>query len=196
MPDTGYHTGTLSPVTGTWTNFSASVLGISDNNRATTNSTTVITGTLSTFFFDVPPGATIDNIEVPVEFSPAQPSQNTGTIRISMSWDNGTSWSDTQAQFAAGSSTDTIKFYSGTWGRTWSPSDFDNGNFLLKVAGQSTSGGGHQVRLDSVVVRVFYTEGAGGWANIGKINRVTATTFGKVNRVPVAEIGKINRVPT
>lgn len=36
---------------------------------------------------------------------------------------------------------------------------------------------------------------SGGWTNIGKINRVTATTFGKINRVPVAEIGKVNRVP-
>lgn len=63
-----------------------------------------------------------------------------------------------------------------------------SGSEYIQIASQDNATSGYRPVLT-------VTHAAGGWANIGKINRVDTSTYSKINRVPIAEIGKANRVP-
>lgn len=63
-----------------------------------------------------------------------------------------------------------------------------SGSEYIQIASQDNATSGYRP-----VLTVMHA--AGGWANIGKINRVDTSTYSKINRVPIAEIGKVNRVP-
>src|SRR5205085_2944763 len=76
----------------------------------------------------------------------------TGSIAISLSSNNGTSWSATKSTtLDSAESVDVPSGNSATdlWGRTWTPANFLNGSFALRVANTSTSG--TTVSLDQVL---------------------------------------------
>jgi hypothetical protein len=78
-------------------------------------------------------------------------------ICVQLSWDGGITWttarstptlSTTEATYSLGSTSD-------TWGRTWSPGDFNNASFRLRVI-DVASNPGRDFFLDHVVVNVTY----------------------------------------
>jgi len=157
--DTGSKTaGSASNVTG-WTNFTVAQLNSSNDARATTvnTSATPADGRLSQFSFGVPGGVIIDGIEIQVEFSNDTASK-VSTIRLSLSYDNGTNFTATKQDTVTGT-TDTTKTFGGsadTWGRTWNYQELANPNFVLKVEGWRQGGAGNTVRVDFVQAKVYY----------------------------------------
>jgi hypothetical protein len=87
-------------------------------------------------------------------------NNNAGTtwICVQLSWDAGASW--TAAKQANLTSVGTVTVDLGaandTWGRTWSPANFSNANFRLRVIDASDRTN-KDVRLDYLAVQVTYT---------------------------------------
>jgi hypothetical protein len=78
----------------------------------------------------------------------------TGSMSVALAY-NGSSYT-TSKSFSLTSTESVSNSTSDLWGRSsWSPSEFNNGNFLLRV--QNTSNTGTTVSLNQVQVQVFYT---------------------------------------
>jgi hypothetical protein len=192
MADTGLKVPTGLVSAGTWTNFTVARVNTSDDLRATAVSTTYIAGTLNNFAFGLTGSPTIDGIAVVAEMSR---SANTGYLRPSMSWNNGTNYCTPEAEQTTVSSTDAVFTFGGAtslWGRTWAASEFADGTFILKLEGRNSTAG-QSVRVDLIRVVVYYTA-AGGWANVVKINGVASSGISKISGVAVASISKVNGV--
>jgi len=91
----------------------------------------------------IPTGATINGIEVQLE-AKTNIEATTRHFQVALSWFNGTSWNDTDWKDTLPlTTTDAIYTVGGsadTWGRTsWSPGEFTNANFRVKVKAQLTS---------------------------------------------------------
>ncbi len=96
----------------------------------------------------------IGAIRATVTYTPV----TTGSIDIALSSNNGGNW--TGGKSTSLTSIETVSSPSGNsnsdlWGRSWTPTDFNNGNFALKVTNNSTTG--NIVSLDQVTVNVLYT---------------------------------------
>jgi hypothetical protein len=162
------NTGT-STNTG-WTNPSAnegntnwvtpSNMYTSDNSRATTTSTVADGATVRLYNFNFPDlsGNTINGIEVDIEASYSG-TTSTRRVRARLMW-NGrasqTSYKETpdvttsDAYYTLGSSSD-------TWGRSWSPSDFTNANFAVRITSNLAAGTAPILQVDHVRVRIYYS---------------------------------------
>jgi hypothetical protein len=120
-----------------------------------------------TYGFSIPGTNTIDGIEVKLE---ASASTNAGTIEVALSWDGGTSISS-MATTTTLTTTDTIYTLGTTadlWGHAWTPAEFSDGNFRLRVTGQSS--GENTVQIDAIQVRVYHSAtGGGGGGGGGEI---------------------------
>ncbi len=163
MADTGYKTTGAVVSMGLWNSFTTTRLNTADDSRATAVGTTFRVGTLNNYSFGIPSGATIDGIEVNTEFS-TDSAGATATLQISLSWDNGTTYTTAKSDTVTGSTTDknsTLGGSTDTWGRTWTDSEFANGTFLVKVEGKSSSGV-QACRLDFLQIKVYYTLATGG----------------------------------
>jgi hypothetical protein len=161
MADTGFKTSGTVVSAGTWSNFTTTRLGTSDDSRASTAATAFDAGVLRNFNFGVPAGAIIDGIEVEFQLSPSN-AGDTATARVSLSHNAGTNYTPTSAeQTASGSTTDQTKTVGGpndTWGRTWTADEInDNTNFYVKLEGKNSTGGARNSRVDYVFVKVYYT---------------------------------------
>ena len=159
MADTGLKTTGAIGYDGTWTNLTTTRINTSDNSRATTTATAFDAGSMYNFAFGIPSGATIDGIEVQCEFNNATAGR-TSTIRFSLSWDNGTTYTATKSDTVVGT-TDTTRTYGGatdTWGRSWTDTEFADGTFLLKMEGKTDLG--FTCQVDWMAVKVYYTETA------------------------------------
>ena len=82
----------------------------------------------------------------------------TGGLSVALSSNNGGSY--TAAKTVSLTATEAVLTPSGNsatdmWGRSWSPSDFNNGNFVARV--QNTTATGFTTSLDQVLVTVNYT---------------------------------------
>jgi hypothetical protein len=97
------------------------------------------------------------------------------TVDAKLSWDGGSSWTSTQ-QITEDSGSDNTQYLDGTWGRTWSGSEFSNAYFRINLTvGGSRSG----YDLDHLQIKVTYTYGdtlvqhkpdsseGDDWANLG-----------------------------
>jgi hypothetical protein len=105
---------------------------------------------------------------------------SSGSIGIDLSSTYGLSWTGSKnTAVDTIESTDSPTGNSSTdlWNRSWSPSDFNNGNFILRVTNNSTTG--ITTYLDQVSINVFYT---------------TATSFSTPPIAP-ASVGNYNSWP-
>jgi hypothetical protein len=97
-------------------------------------------------------------------------------VKVDMSFNNGTNWSsstsiflpETDSSFVLGGSKD-------NWGRSWGGNDFTNGNFILRLTNNATSG--NTVSIDYLRVRVHYVSATGLYAAIDG-NLVTTSSGG------------------
>lgn len=132
----------------------------SEDNAFTSNESDAVFGgsgdqvEYDEFGFSIPTGATIDGIEVAVE------GERTAgrTFDISLSSDNGSTWSPT-VQTVAFSSTESTIVVGGptdTWGRSWTAAEI-NDTFEFQVLVDAAGGGGN-INLDQLQVKVYYTE--------------------------------------
>ena len=116
------------------------------------------------YSISVPAGATIDGIEVRVDWW-LDRTNGTNSMSVELSWDGGSTWtvaktdtieSDTEHTTVLGGSAE-------SWGRTWAPSELNDPSFRVRVT-SNASGGGSQNRdffLDWVAVKVYFTPSGG-----------------------------------
>jgi hypothetical protein len=111
------------------------------------------------FGFSVSSGATIDGIRIALEGNKVN-----RTLDVSLSWNGGTSWTtgsgtgvkNTGSLFSTSDKTIILGGSTDVWNRTWSASDFSNGNFRVRLHAVS-SGLGDTVNIDQLQVKVHYT---------------------------------------
>ena len=82
----------------------------------------------------------------------------TNNVCAELSWDGGTTWSETRLVAISGTAlaTYTLGGAGITWARAWTPADFASGSFVVRltnVSSQSTK----DFHLDGVSVQVHYT---------------------------------------
>ncbi len=109
--------------------------------------------------FDIPAIATVATING-IEVSLEGYTGGTRQADVSLSWNNGTSYTTTKLSNLPGnnSSAEAVTYLgssSDNWGRTWSASEFTNSNFRVKL--DATSGGGSNLNIDQVRVKIYYT---------------------------------------
>ncbi len=166
MADTGFKTTGAVVSAGTWLNMTTTRINTADDSRAITTGTTFAVATLNNYSFGIPSGATIDGIEVNSEFSTSSTVQ-IATLQVSLSWDNGTTYTTAKSDTITGTTTDKNSTMGGatdTWGRSWTDSEFANGTFLVKVEGKSNAAG-TGCRLDFFQIKVYYTTSSGNTSN-------------------------------
>src|SRR3989344_1374249 len=100
----------------------------------------------------IPPGMIIDGIEVALEGN----RSSTRTLLITLSWNNATSFTASQSVAfpSDDDSTVVVGGASNTWGRTWTPSEFSDANFQVRVDEGGENG---SVELDQIQVKVHYS---------------------------------------
>ena len=134
----------------------------------------------------LPANATITGIEVALEGN-----RNGGRVfAVSLSWNNGANVTTAinSPNFAATDTTVIVGGSTNTWGRTWAPGDFTNANFRVRVA---ASGGGNDINLDQLQVRVTYTVPA---ATVLTVTPATGNYGGTVNLVATLTAGGVGVV--
>jgi hypothetical protein len=111
---------------------------------------------------NLPAGATVTGLEVRMDVA-LNTSSGTNLFCAELSWDGGATW--TSAKNTGDVNSSWVTRYLGgdgdTWGRSWTPGELANGNFMIRVtdAGSSTS---NDFFLDWVTPRVYYSTGIGG----------------------------------
>ena len=162
MADTGFKVTGAVVSAGTWTNMTTTRINTANDTRATMTGTTFAVATLNNYSFGLSSGITIDGIEVNTEFA-SDASYTTATLRLSLSWDNDTTYTATKSDTVTVTTdkNSTLGGPTDTWGRTWTYSEFANGTFLVKVEGNS-SNVFQQCRLDFLRIKVYYTVAATG----------------------------------
>ncbi len=160
----GSHPDFLFPAanSGSWTT-GGNAYDQTDGTYATTNS--VANHTYSNHGFAVPANNTVGGIEIRLELSG---STAAGTVDVQLSWDGGNSWSGVKSTptMTTADAVRTLGSPSDLWGRSWSSSEFSNGNFVVRVTGNTSS---NTIRLDALQVRVYHVAGGGGAGGGGGI---------------------------
>lgn len=111
----------------------------------------------SDYDFTIPITAVIDGIEVRLD---ARTDSSAGSPKmcVQLSWDGGVTWTAAQSTGTL-SSAETTTILGGTadtWGRVWTPTEFSNTNFRVRVINVS-SDPLRDFGLDWVAVRVYFT---------------------------------------
>jgi hypothetical protein len=107
--------------------------------------------TYKTFSLSLPSGTAINGIIVNVEAKAAIIGQ---TIRVKLSYDNGTSWTSTESKpFALSDATQVYGGSTDTWGRTWTDTELNNTNFQVHLEPPSI---GSSLSVDNITVQVYY----------------------------------------
>jgi hypothetical protein len=166
---------------GTWNN-AAYAYDRTNNTHATTSDAEALASFLN-HSFSVPGTNVIMGIEVKLEVSA---STGAGNIGVQLSYDGGNSWTTTKTTDTLTTS-DVIATLGGaadTWGRVWTPANFTNANFVVRLTGNPST---NMVRVDGLVVRVYHQAGGGGAGGGGLVyNRLPKIprelTAGQVRR--------------
>ncbi len=148
---------------GSWNNI-ANAYDQVDGTYATTSSAN--TSTFSDYNNVLPDTNTIQGVVVKLELSGTTAA---GNIGIELSWDGGSSWTSTGYTTATLTTTDAVVSVGGpanTWGRSWSPGEFSNANFRVRLSGNPSS---NEIRVDAIQVRVYHQAGGGGGGGGGAI---------------------------
>ena len=138
---------------------------VSDGTDATSASTQK--QSYGNFGFSIPSGNEITGISVKVDVSATDGSGS--TVDITLSHDGGTT--ETAERSTGTLTTSDVVYIVGgpgdTWGRTWSPSEFNDGNFEVIV--EANPGDVGQVDLDAIQVQVHHQTSGGGSGGGGSI---------------------------
>ncbi len=142
---------------GAWTG-GASVYG-SDGVYASSD-TNGTRHTFGSFGFSVPSDNTITGIEVKIE---AHRSTQADTISAKLSWDGGSSLTtlETTGTLTATDAVYVLGSPSDTWGRVWTASELNNGNFTIELI-YNQGAPGSAVSVDAIQVNVHYQATGGG----------------------------------
>lgn len=111
------------------------------------------------FTFGVPSGATINGIEVFLNWSSGY---NAGAdTDVDLSWNGGTNYTSAKTAVSSGqfpTETDTtLGGATDTWGRSWSDTEFSNTNFRVRLKGTDVSG---MTLVDYIKIKIYYTDAA------------------------------------
>ena len=159
--DTGVKTAGTATNTSWTSGWDTTSLGSNDTSIATYGSVGTATGTLSTFTFNVPAGATsIDGIKVEIEGRENHDLCN-GYLNTYLSYNGGSNYTSAKRSPDAGELSTAFAVYTeggvaDTWGRTWSVSEFSDANFEVKIEGINAKAG-KNIEIDYVWVTVYYT---------------------------------------
>jgi hypothetical protein len=157
--------GSTGSPQGAWTN---GANGYTSDGVYATTGTGGARQSYGTFGFALPFTNTISGIEVFIEGSATQPG---GTLEARLSW-NGTALTGSKVTPTLTTS-DTIYTLGGpadTWGRSWTPSEFTDGNFVLEITGQPAA---NTVQIDAIRVEVYHFASGGGGGGGGEVRRPT-----------------------
>jgi len=108
--------------------------------------------------FSIPTDATIDGVEVRLDWW-LDSAAGANIIGVDLSWDGGTTWTAIKNDSSEPTSETTVVLGgpADTWGRTWSPNEFSNANFRVRVHCYSSTINQRDFRLDWIPVQVTYT---------------------------------------
>ena len=127
-----------------------------------------------TFGFSIPEGNTIEGIEVKLEAN----GGTSNTIGVALGIGTATS---TTASTTVLTGSDVVYVLGGesdTWGRAWSPSEFNDGTFVLNLTAGVVSG---VVNLDAVQVKVYHQASGGGSGGGGQVRKPSNRLFAAVS---------------
>jgi len=105
-------------------------------------------------------------IEVKMEVSGTTAA---GSIGVELSWNSGSSFTATGYDTGTLTTTDAVVILGGpsdTWGRTWSPSEFDGSSFRVEITGNPSS---NTVQIDEIQVKIYHQASGGGQGGGGAI---------------------------
>jgi hypothetical protein len=105
----------------------------------------------------VPGGATIHGVQVRLDAWSNASGENP-FMCVELSWDGGSNWSapKTTAMLTNSEQTHFLGSWKDTWGHTWTPSQLQNGSFLVRVTNVANKKD-KDFRLDWIPVEVSYT---------------------------------------
>lgn len=110
--------------------------------------------------------ASVSGVEVRLDAFASGWSFSTRRMCVELSWDGGATWTAAQQTSKLGSSSESSRYLGGstdTWGRTWSPADFSDANFRVRITNVASSTS-REFYLDWVAVQVYYWPLGGGAA--------------------------------
>lgn len=168
----GDHSTVADATYGAGTSYDWSNLGnmaASDDARA---GTTALTGTdnqthrldIKNWGFAIPSGATIDGVEVKIEWRTSQNLRPLSEIQIRL-LKAGSPVGSNKAANNTTSAVDATVTHGGSsdlWGATWDDTDVNATGFGLAVQYKSDSSSSKNPQIDHVTLEVFYTESSGG----------------------------------
>jgi Concanavalin A-like lectin/glucanases superfamily len=137
---------------GDWSN-GANAL-VSDGVRATAAGAAI--HTFSGFGFSLPADNTVQGIEIKLD---SRYGGVPGTIAVEVSWNGGTNYTSSGKVTPTLTLSDvvyTLGAPSDLWGRTWSPSEFSDANFRVRITGSNST-----IDLDALEIRVFHQSSGG-----------------------------------
>ena len=111
------------------------------------------------YSFGITAGATIDGIEVSVEWKGSNAFLNT-TANVALSYNGGTTYTTNKA-IGVRSTSDEIDVVGGSaddWGRSWTDTEFSDANFRVRLEATSF----FDAYVDHIQIKVYYTEAVGG----------------------------------
>ena len=105
--------------------------------------------------FGLPGGATIDGIEVRLDWY-LDIEQGNSKMYVELSWDGGANWTSAKKTKNGGTSetTDTLGGPSDTWGRSWTVDELSSANFRVRITCDSNKSQ-QNFYLDWVPVNVY-----------------------------------------
>ncbi len=137
-----------------WTN-PTNAYSSNDSYASATN--TQLKQSYETFGFSIPTNSTILGIEVVCEGKEVVSSASRQYVNIYNN--SSSSWATESGDlfWGAGDTTITKGSSSSLWGKTWVPSDFNNGNFSVYIL-HYPDGAGDESYLDHIQVKVYYLD--------------------------------------
>jgi PKD repeat protein len=106
--------------------------------------------------FNLPATAVIQGIQVRLD-ARADATSGSPKICVQLSWDGGTTWTTAKSTttLSTAEATYTLGSTSDAWGRTWTPGNFSNANFRIRVI-DVASNTSRDFFLDYVAINVTY----------------------------------------
>ncbi len=133
---------------------------VSDGIKATASFST-LEQSYGGFGFTIPASNQITGIEVKVDGT-----AEVYALNVSLSWDGGTTHTSSKGlSLGITDVVDTVGTPADLWGRAWTPSEFSDTNFRLRIQGTGIGGG----TVDGIEVRVYHQATGGGGGGGGSI---------------------------
>lgn len=125
---------------------------------------------VTNFGFSIPSGSTIDGIEVKIERQSIPAGAVDSHVKIVK---GGTIGTTNKASATTWTTSDVIATYGGAsdlWGESWSYSDINDSTFGMALAASHPvfSKSGHNLAVDHITIKVYYTVGGGGGSSVSK----------------------------